>query len=209
MSTTTALVEDAPSRARSELADALARWNVPDSVHVQHFNALMSEVSIDLYCGEGVRAWERMDGALEPFKSALMLRVQTIRTSALFSRGRAAVAAARAGRPELLRVAAADARALNKEGVAYASTLGTIIAAAVAHARQDLETTAARLREAAQHAEAAEMRLHAESARWELGRLLGGDEGRALVAEAERLVRAEGVRDPAAMIATFTTGITR
>jgi hypothetical protein len=53
------------------------------------------------------------------------------------------------------------------------------------------------------------MRLHAASARWELGRILAGDEGAVLVADAERTLRAEGVRDPAALIATVTGGIMR
>jgi eukaryotic-like serine/threonine-protein kinase len=207
--TTANLVDDQPGRARRELADAIARWNVPDAVHIQHFNALMSEVMTDLYVGDGESAWRRMDGALKPYERAFMLRVQTLRVSAQFARGRAAVAAGRHARPELFRVASADARALAKEGVAYARGLGALLEAAVAHARGDVERTLALLREAIARLEASEMRLHVEAARWELGRLIGGDDGAALVKAAEDHLRSEGVRDPVAMVATFTTGITR
>ena len=207
--TTAWLVEDQPGRARLELAEALARWNVPHTVHIQHFNVVMSEIGVDLYCGEGARAYERITAAWRPFKRALMLEVQTIWASAHFARGRAALAAARAGRPELIRAAARDARVLTRSKVPYIRALGALVDAGVWHARGDLTRAAEGLRQAALRSDEAEMPLHGEGARWELGRILGGDEGAALVAAAERALRTEAVRDPAAFIATFTSGLTR
>jgi hypothetical protein len=52
-----------------------------------------------------------------------------------------------------------------------------------------------------------EMRLHAAGARWELGRILGGDEGAKLVSDAEAAMRAEGIRSPARMVTTFSGGV--
>ena len=58
----------APSEARRSVREALARWNVPDEIHMQHFNALIAEVCIDLYSGDagaGVDA-ARRDRSLSP-----------------------------------------------------------------------------------------------------------------------------------------------
>ncbi|MDB4965403.1 MAG: ATPase/protein kinase family protein [Myxococcales bacterium] len=203
------LTEGQPAKARQQIAEAIARWNVPDSLHLQHFNAMMSEVTIDVYNGDGVAGYERIAGAWKPFERSLLLYVQTLKVSAHFSRGRAALAATRAGRKGLLRGVARDARMLQGQKVAYGVALGTILEAGAALLSGDRERAAAGLRLAAERCDKVEMALHADAARWELGRVIGGDEGADLVAAAEGALRAEGVRDPAAMVATFTGGLTR
>jgi tetratricopeptide (TPR) repeat protein len=203
------LTEGQPAKARQQVAEALARWNVPDTMHLQHFNATMSEISIDMYNGDGVAAYDRVTRAWKQFESSLLMYVQTLRVSAHFARGRAAVAATRAGRKGLLRGAARDARVLQRQKAPYAVGLGTMVEAGATLLSGNLERGAAALRRAAEACDKAEMSLHAEAARWELGRVIGGDEGAALVAAAERALTAEGVRDPAAMVVTFTGGLTR
>jgi eukaryotic-like serine/threonine-protein kinase len=168
-------------------------------------------VSIDLYCGNAVGAWERVDRAWRSFRRSLMLGVQPLRVSAHFARGRAALGAVRAGKKELLRVAARDARVLQKEDAPYAVALGTILEGGVHRLRGDHARAATVLDAAARLCEAPEsdMHMHAYAVRWELGRLIGGNDGQALVAAAENALRAEGVRRPDAMVSTFTGGVTR
>ncbi|HEX9101138.1 MAG TPA: hypothetical protein VF997_02985, partial [Polyangia bacterium] len=62
------------------------------------------------------------------------------------------------------------------------------------------------LDDAARGFDAADMALWAAVARWQLGRLVAGDEGAALVAAAEALLRAQSVRDPARVAATLAPG---
>ncbi len=50
------------------------------------------------------------------------------------------------------------------------------------------------------------MALFAAAARWRLGEVLGGDDGRSLILAAERRLRAEDVRDPARIVATLAPG---
>ncbi|MGZ3405902.1 MAG: hypothetical protein ACXVAN_05620, partial [Polyangia bacterium] len=109
---------------------------------------------------------------------------------------------------ELVRVAAADARTLRREQAPYCVAVGTVLDGGVRMVRGDQPGAVRVLRQAAALCDGVEMRLHAEGVRWELGRILGGDEGAALVANAEAAMRAEGVRSPARMVTTFTGGIT-
>jgi hypothetical protein len=125
-----------------------------------------------------------------------------------YARGRAALAAARQGRPELVRVAAADARALIREKVGYCVAAGHILEAGVKMLRGDREGAVRLYRQSATSCAAAEMRLHVAGVHWELGRIVGGDEGAALVAGAEAAMRAQGIRSPARMVTTFSGGIT-
>jgi hypothetical protein len=196
------LCADQPARSRAELAEALARWNVPEAVHVQHLNALASETLIDLYCGEGGRAYDRIVAAWRSFESALLFRVQTLRVNGLSARGRSAVAAARAGRPELLRVAEADARRLDREGVPYCTAIASSIRASAARVRGDTASALRILGDCERQFAVADMALHVAASRLARGQLLGGDEGAQLVSTAEAMFRKEGVLNPARFAAT-------
>jgi serine/threonine protein kinase len=205
---TAALVEDDPERSHREVAEALARWNVPDAIHAQHFQAAMSDATTDVYAGDAVKAYEGIATRWRAFQRSLILHLQTLRCVAHYARGRAALAAARQGRPELVRVAAADARALVREKVGYCVAAGNILEAGVRMLRGDREAAVRLYRRAASSCEAAEMHLHVAGMNWELGRILGGDEGAALVAGAEAAMRAQGIRAPARFVTTFSGGIT-
>jgi hypothetical protein len=50
------------------------------------------------------------------------------------------------------------------------------------------------------------MNGYATAASYQLGRMLGGDEGRALVAEAERAMQAQGILMPHRFAATLVPG---
>ena len=65
------------------------------------------------------------------------------------------------------------------------------------------------LRQAIDLCDAAGVDLFAAAARHRLGRLLDGDEGRALVVQAETWMRAQSVREPARMAACMVPGFPR
>jgi ATP/maltotriose-dependent transcriptional regulator MalT len=172
-------------------------------VHLQHFNALVSEVRIDLYIGDGVAAWERIERSMAAFERALLLRAQTILTSALVAHAHAALGAAAAGRRELVAVAERDAKRLLREKAPYCVALAQQVLAAVELHRGRLEPALAKMAEAERLLEATEMHQHVQVARWHRGHLLRGDEGARLVAESEAYFRREGVRRPERMTATL------
>lgn len=78
----------------------------------------------------------------------------------------------------------------------WTAPLASLVDAAVADAEGDAARAATALRAAAERADAAHMTLHASSARYQLGRLLGGDDGERLRREAEAAMSAEGIRAP-------------
>jgi hypothetical protein len=86
--------------------------------------------------------------------------------------------------------------------------LGAIVEGGVRQLRGDLDGAVSWWRRAAELCDGVEMRLHAAGVRWELGRLVGGDEGAALSAGAEETLRSAGVRSPVRMVTTFTGGLT-
>ena len=88
------------------------------------------------------------------------------------------------------------ARRIAREGMTWTAPLARIVLAAAANVEGDRVTAIATLRAAVERAEAADMRLYASAAQYQLGCLVGGDEGDALRSEAERAMTAEGVRAP-------------
>ena len=78
----------------------------------------------------------------------------------------------------------------------WIAPLASLVRAAVANAEGDAVKAVAALRLAAERADAAGMTLHASSARHQLGRLLGGDDGERLRREAETAMSSQGIRAP-------------
>jgi serine/threonine protein kinase len=198
------LVGDAEG-ARREVREAIARWNVHDSFHLQHLNSVLSETYIDLYCGEGARAWERINAAWRSFERSVLLRLQTLRANAIHARARAALSAA-LERPELQANALADARRLAGEGASYCTALALQIRATVACQRGETERAHALLDEAVRQMDAHDMSMSAAALRWHHGRLVGGSEGAALIERADAFFRDEGAAEPQRLIQLTASG---
>jgi hypothetical protein len=94
------------------------------------------------------------------------------------------------------------ARELGKKQAVWAPTYSAIVRAGAENAAGDRASAVTWLREAERHAVEAELEGQASAVRYQLGKALGGVEGRELVERAERELRAEGVRSPERM-ATF------
>jgi tetratricopeptide (TPR) repeat protein len=195
------LAEDRPEEARRSVREALSRWNAPDEFHIQHFNALIAEVCTDLYFGEAVQGWARLK-ALDRFSRVGLMRVQTARVSALWSRAGVAIAAAKS-RPELLASAEHDTRRLAHEGVGWASAVAALLRASIAQARGEHESALSLLGVAEPLLEEVGLDAQLASLRWVRGTLMGGDNGRQLVARAAAYFAAEGVRNPARYAAFY------
>jgi hypothetical protein len=105
------------------------------------------------------------------------------------------------------RVRLAEARRaagrLEREGMAWTAPLASLLLAAKAHAEGDAATATTALRAAIERAEAANMALHAATARHQLGCLLGGDEGMEMRRQGETAMAPEDVRAPMRMAGVF------
>ncbi|HEX6834951.1 MAG TPA: hypothetical protein VF334_00185, partial [Polyangia bacterium] len=159
-----------------------------------------AEGTTDLYAGDAAGAWKRVRETWKPLKKSLLLMIQLTRIEAVHLYGRAALAAGDLGE------AARAAKKLAREKMAWSAPLAALLAAGVARTGGDLAQARTSLDEAARGFDAADMALWEAVARRQLGLLVGGDEGAALVAAADAFLRAQSVRDPGRVAATLAPG---
>ncbi len=186
--------------ARRHIHESMRLWSKTGFL-LQHWQSMFWEAEADLYAGEGVAAWDRVERAAQPIRKSHLLAIQLIRVLTEFIKGRSAIASLgalpEASRGERLAHARRSQRRLEREpGIAWAAPLAAMLAASAAKARGDVAGAERALRRAMKLADATEMSLHAASARYQLGCLLGGGAGAVMVQEAEETMKARGVRTP-------------
>jgi eukaryotic-like serine/threonine-protein kinase len=180
-----------------------------DRYLLQHWHRMFGEAEIELYVGEGAQAYARVERDAEAVKKSLLLNVQHMRAQTMFIRGRCAIASI-AAQPALKSKRLAEARTLarrlEKEGMGWTAPLSAILSAGAASVEGDVPAAAALLRVAIERAEAAQMSGYARAARHQLGMLIGGDEGKALVVSAQESMAAQGVVVPHRFASTLVPG---
>jgi hypothetical protein len=192
------MADDDPEAARALIEGALAQWP-QERFSVQHWHALIYGTHVDLYAGEGAAAYERCRSAWPALRKSLMLQSVSVRIPAMYLRVQVAIASLESS-PQHAAVRIAEARGFAKRLESECDPLATVMAP-LAHAMAnraagDVPGAVASLRRAIERAEATGTGLFLVPARHRLGLLVGGDEGRAMVAEAEAKLRAQGVRNP-------------
>src|SRR5262249_49791361 len=162
----------------------------------------------DLYAGDAAAADERVRRGWSAMAGSLLLRVQLTRIEAVHLRGRAALALARATPPGARATALAAAPRPTRQASSAKTPPPTAPPRPPAPRAAAGETgPAARpLRRAAEGLASADMALYGAAARYRLGRLLGGDEGRALTDGADAWMRAEGIVRPDRMVDMLAPG---
>jgi hypothetical protein len=183
---TVRLAADDPQGARSDLQEAIGVWS-QEGYHMQHHNALLAHVYIELYTENSAAAWNQVTKNWRAFWSSLLGRIQNIRIQMLlmYTYSALAVAAAAVDPTSLLRKAGWGARRLRRERVSWAHALDGYIQATIAARRGDTAGAHRLLAKAATAFEAAGMGLHAACTRRRLGMLVGGAEGQGLMAQAD------------------------
>ncbi|MBV8267092.1 MAG: hypothetical protein JO252_12255 [Planctomycetaceae bacterium] len=140
--------------------------------------------------------------------ASLLLRNAKVRAEVLQHGGRCAIAmAATAADPRwLLRQAADYACRLERERLPWTDALARLIRAGAASVRRETDRAVHFLTVAAEGFEACEMELIAAATRRQLGRQLGGDEGRTLIARADDWMAGQAIRRPDRMTACLAPG---
>jgi hypothetical protein len=87
-----------------------------------------------------------------------------------------------------------------------APVLAELQLAGVDAVRGDRDRAAARLRRAIEDCRRSGLGLHRRAAEWQLGHLVGGDEGRLLITEAGAAMRAQEIASPARMADLLAPG---
>ena len=96
-------------------------------------------------------------------------------------------------------------RQLDRERISFATVFAALLRAALAHQQKNAETAASQLRAAIEAAEA-DMPLHSACARRCLGAIVGGDEGGALVSQADASMNAQGIVCPERFVRLIAPG---
>ena len=202
------LCADDPDGALGAADEAMRRWTKHGFLH-QHWDDLLARCEVDLYRGDGAAADRRMVERRQPLADSFLLLIQISRTEALFLRARSALAALATAtgeeRAPLLKAAERDARKLEREKSNWAPPLAHLVRAALAHLRG--EDGKPDLLAAEEGFAAVDMQLHCRVARRQRGRLLGGDEGRLLVEDADAWLRAQEIRAPEKISAMLAPGL--
>jgi eukaryotic-like serine/threonine-protein kinase len=203
-----ALADDEPEAALRHLREGVGRWS-RSGFHVQHWYAMWSEVSINLYRGEYAEAVARLKRDARALRRSFLLHSEMIRGFTAYLRGCCAIASI-ASEPGLAagRVAEArrEVRRLRHEKAVWGPALAGIVDAAAKNAAGDRRAAVASLRDTLREAEQADLALHAWAVRYQLGTTMSSEEGRSHVAEAERAMGDEGIRSPARMAAMLVPG---
>ena len=201
------LAADDVEGARTLAREALGRWS-QRGFHIQHLNFYYGNLYADLYAGDVARAWRRITETAPVLSSSLLLRIQQVRADVLQHGGRCAIAmAATSADPKrLLRQAEDYARRLERERLPWTDALARLIRAGAASVRRDTDRAVRFLTVVAEGFEAIGMELFAAATRQQLGRLLGGAEGRTLITRADAWMASQAIRRPDRMTACLAPG---
>jgi hypothetical protein len=136
-----------------------------------------------------------------------ILRVQFAHIELLHLRARVGLAIAQTtGNLTILDQVERDAAKIVNMRMAWALPLAQTVRAAVRALHGDLDGSRALLTTAVRNFDKAEMPLFAATARRRLGQLTGGDEGAALVTEADAWMRGQLVKKPERMAEVLAPG---
>ncbi len=180
------LVQDDPETAIRINEETLARWH-RHSYEAQDYHRLLGVANAMLY--QGRSPLELIESQWKYLSRAQYLRLELVRLEALQMRGRAYLQAG------LAKKAIKDARRILKVPAQWARAIGQLMLAG-AHAiqgqKEEAVTTLTRARD---DARACHMDQFAMAANWHLGKLIGGEEGQALIREAEAWAASQGIRN--------------
>jgi hypothetical protein len=205
------LLEDDPAAADAGLVAAISRWS-QRSFLMQHFRVFEGRIPIAIYDGRPADALALVESMWTPLRRSWLLEIQLLRLIAWFMRGRASLAVAAGSATDAKRRAAllctvdADARRMTRQRTAYGTAWAEMLRAGAASIRGDARTAAARLQEAERGFVATDMACWSAVARRRRGQLVAGDEGRALVADADEWMRGQGIVNPSRWADMYAPG---
>jgi tetratricopeptide (TPR) repeat protein len=193
-----AIAADDPAEAERHVKDAMSRWT-QSGFHAQHWYAMWSEALIALYRGDVVGARATLERDAPRLRRSFLLRAQMVRGLTAYLRGCCAIASIEAEpglRAQRVGEAHRIARQLGRETAAWGPTFAAVIRAAAENASGDKERAITSLREALRRAQEAHLGPQAWATQYQLGRALGGDEGREHETQADRSMREQGIVSP-------------
>ena len=192
-----------PVQIREELMAAVQPFR-GEGYHMPHLLRMFGLCEIEMYRGRGDEALAMLHEDLAPLRGSLLLEVQFIHIEVLGYRWRCALAAAAGARDpgSLLAEARRAARRLERIATPWARAYAADARAQLAIADDDPRAVDL-LTGAAAHYDRLDMQLRAATARYRLGDVISGLNGRALQAASVSQMQSLGILDPEGMVRLF------
>jgi tetratricopeptide (TPR) repeat protein len=201
------LADDDPDGARNDLKEVMALWS-QNGYHVQHHNAMVTLVPLELYASDPKSAWDRVQAAGSKFRWSLLSHVHCLKIEMLQMRAYCALAMAlQADEPtKYLSIASRDAQRLRREGLPWTAALHDYIMGTVAYLNGDSADARRRLAAAVSGFESVHANLHAAVTKRRLADLSTGEQAQALRESADKWLRSQGVVNPDRMVQAYAPG---
>jgi eukaryotic-like serine/threonine-protein kinase len=205
-----------PAEVEANLDAAVAAWSIPGNpFQLQHMVALCSRVDLALYRGEPEAVTPHIEQAWRPMRRSLIdrpaINMLLLRTS-LGRHALACAAAAPAGSPrrkQALADARKHARPLRRSRRELVRASAGIIEGAAAELEGKTDQALAIFRATHDVLAAHQTDLFVHPLRDRIGRLVGGDEGAAMIAGTAAWLAAQQVREPDTMLQMLLPGRAR
>lgn len=198
---------DLPDVARARLDRIMSEWS-QNGYHVQHHDALLAFVPIELYTGHVDAAWQRVEAEWADFRISLLSQVQDIRVEMLQLRAYTALALLNAGdTPVRAGAIRRDVRRLRREGLPWTTALADYIDAALAWQLGDREAAIAGLRSAVAGFDAVGAALFSACSCWRLSALVGHAAGADIRHATQAWFDGQRIRRPDLMAAVYAPGL--
>ena len=193
------LAADEAHRARREVQAASEQASPSGNFDLTDYSCLISETNIELYEGDGGKAYARMKAGWSALESSLVLRMQLLACEAYFLRARAALAAARDGVgpvASMQKEATEAGKTLEQVAMPHVPGLVALVKAQKAALRGRSDRARELFLEARKAFEDADMALHAAVAGRREGECIRGNQGRFMVERADRALVEQGILRP-------------
>lgn len=205
------LALDRPVETEAAVRNIIREW--PETkFDLPHFWAYYSLTEVELYQGEGQRAWQSVSKHWSLLSRMLLLKPNFFTVTPLYLRGKAALAAAAASavpprrKHTLLRIAASCATRISRAGASWGDGLSALLRAGVASTSGDLERAVQELAAAEAAFVTAEMNMHASVAQLRRGQVLSGQSGSTLIESAKSKMYIQRVLRPEAIANMLAPG---
>ncbi len=199
------LVIDKPDESAERIEEAMQRW-AGLGFQMPHYWELVARGRIDLYQGNPALAAEGVKQRWPALKQSLLLKIHIVKIFTTHIRARCYLGAARSADEELLTAVERDTATLERLRADWLVGYSQLLRAGVACRRQQSELAAALLRDALVNLEQQGLALYVAAGKNALGKLIGGDEGEALVDQARTWMVNEEVRQPDQLFAVVAPG---
>lgn len=205
---TVLLAADEPEAVLAQLRETVSGWST-EQFTPQHLFCLVDTTRCELYRGEAAAAWKTVEEAWKAAEHSMGWQFSRVMAHAAHAGAAVALAWQQASeRERLLAVVRQDVQLLQREERHYARGLAAILLASMAALEGRTEEALRELDEADARFTESEMALHAACARRRKGELLGGEVGRELIAGADAVLRAQGIRNTARWADMYAPGFT-